>query len=199
MLIGLIIADWCGTVKTSFTPRHEKDGIFRPPGRVTFPTSKRRETFFDPAAASAAAYPTLEPMLSTSLVKKVSESTGSEASLSGLCVVLQQDRHERQRYEKQTDRLWQTVVSKTEAYRNCTDVRLAGVPDRRGPGRPFSDFSDGAEKSLGPEAETLLFPAVDKEDRSIVQTSLLQNLRNRTLALPWMTKIPGMQCMPGIF
>ena len=126
MLIGLIIADQRGTVKTSFTPRHEKDGIFRPPGRVTFPTRKRRETFFDPAAESAAAYPILEPMLSTVLLKKPLNQLVQRLFLSGLCVVLQQDWHERQRYEKQTDRLWQTVVSKTKVYRNCTDVRLAG-------------------------------------------------------------------------
>ncbi|MBQ1834438.1 MAG: hypothetical protein II111_01835, partial [Oscillospiraceae bacterium] len=108
------------------------------------------------------------------LLKKSLNQLVQKLFLSGLCVVLQQDWHERQRYEKQTDRLWQTVVSKTKAYRNCTDVRLAGVPDRSGPGRPFGDFSDGAEKSLGPEAETL--HRSSKDD-----------------------KIPGMLSMPGIF
>ena len=141
---------------------------------MTFPTIKRRETLFDPAAESAAAYPILELMLSTVLLKKPLNQLVQRLFLSGLCVVLQQDRHERQRYEKQTDRLWQTVVSKTKAYRNCTDVRLAGVPDRSGPGRPFGDFSDGTEKSLGPEAETL--HRSSKDD-----------------------KIPGMLSMPGIF
>ena len=75
--------------------------------------------------------------------------------------------HERQRYEKQTDRLGQSWFSKTK------NDEIAGVsakrgPGAKGPGRPFGDFSDGAEKSLGPEAEIPRSPfaAVGKEGRS---------------------------------
>ena len=65
--------------------------------------------------------------------------------------------HERQRYEKQTDRLLQSWFSKTK------NDEIAAVSAKRGPGakcpgRPFGDFSDGAEKSLGPEAEIPLSP-----------------------------------------
>ena len=42
-------------------------------------------------------------------------------------------------------------------YKSITEHgHLAGVQDRSGPGCPFGDFSGGTEKSLGPEAETLL-------------------------------------------
>ncbi|MBQ5442586.1 MAG: hypothetical protein IIT47_03370, partial [Oscillospiraceae bacterium] len=75
--------------------------------------------------------------------------------MASLCVDVQEDQHERQRYEKQTDRQRQNSIILWQKRNFDAQYHLAGVQDRSGPGCPFGDFSGGTEKSLGPEAETL--------------------------------------------
>ena len=93
-------------------------------------------------------------MPSTSL-KKTSEQTYSEASLPSLCVNFIKLRTSGSGTRSKT-----IVYGKTDFPRQkepeLQGLPLGGAPDRRGPGRPFGDFSDGAEKSLAPGREILL-------------------------------------------